>query len=142
MKKTTIFYWIFTGLLVLLMGLGSIPNIMRSPESVAMFQHLGYPAYLLPFLGVAKLLGCLAILLPGWPRLKEWAYAGLLFDLTGAMYSFISVGDPVSTWLPMTIGYVIIAGSYALYHKRVAEARAAQLAGHREPPVMAASIAV
>lgn len=134
MKKTAIFYWIFTGLLVLLMGLGSIPNIMRSPESVALFQHLGYPPYLLPFLGVAKVLGTVAILVPGWPRLKEWAYAGFVFDLTGAMYSFMSVGDPVSNWLPISIGYLIIAGSYYFYHKRAAGA-AAHLSIAAEQPV-------
>ncbi|MFJ7932146.1 DoxX family protein [Peribacillus sp. NPDC096448] len=117
MKKIKIIYWIFTGLLVALMVLGSIPDIMSVPDAVALFNHLGYPTYLLPFIGIAKLLGVVAILIPGFPRIKEWAYAGFVFDLTGAMYSSISVGDPVSGWLIFIIGYILIAGSYIYHHK-------------------------
>lgn len=117
MKKTKIIYWIFTGLLGALMVLGSIPDIMSVPDAVALFNHLGYPTYLLPFIGIAKLLGVVAILIPGFPRIKEWAYAGFVFDLTGAMYSSISVGDPASGWLIFIIGYILIAGSYIYHHK-------------------------
>ncbi|MEF2094776.1 DoxX family protein [Bacillus sp. CFBP9009] len=119
MKKIKIIYWIFTGLLVALMVLGSIPDIMSVPNAVALFNHLGYPTYLLPFIGIAKLLGVVAILIPGFPRIKEWAYAGFVFDLTGAMYSSISVGDPASEWLLFIIGYILIAGSYIYHHKIV-----------------------
>ena len=59
-----------------------------------MFRHLGYPTYLLPFVGTAKILGVAAVLFPGFGRVKEWAYAGLVFDLTGALHSHLSVGDP------------------------------------------------
>jgi hypothetical protein len=114
MRKITITYWIFTGLVALLMGVGSIPNILSSAESVALFQQLGYPVYLLPFLGVAKLLGVIAIIVPGFPRIKEWAYAGLAFDLAGATYSFIAIGEPAAV---MIIGFLLIAGSYVTYHK-------------------------
>jgi uncharacterized membrane protein YphA (DoxX/SURF4 family) len=115
LKKITIGYWFFTGLLIALMLLGSIPDIMSAPEAVALFKHLGYPAYLLPFIGVAKLLGVIAILMPGFPRIKEWAYAGFVIDLTGAMYSIIAVGD---SWVFFIIGYILIAGSYVFYHKK------------------------
>ncbi|PJN90141.1 DoxX family protein [Bacillus sp. mrc49] len=118
MKKTNSLYWVFTGLLVALMGIGSIPDILSAPDAVALFKHLGYPAYLLPFLGIAKLLGIVAILVPGFPRIKEWAYAGMTFDLTGAMYSTIVVGDPVSSWLFFVFGFILIAGSYIYHHKR------------------------
>ncbi len=118
MKKANIGYWIFTGLLAALMLLGSIPDIISAPEAVAIFAHLGYPAYLLPFIGVAKILGAVAILVPGFPRLKEWAYAGFVFDLTGALYSHISVGDPASGLIIFLIGYVLIASSYVFYHKK------------------------
>ncbi|WP_231571073.1 DoxX family protein [Gordoniibacillus kamchatkensis] len=83
-----------------------------------MFQQLGYPTYLLPFLGAAKLLGIVAILVPGFPRIKEWAYAGLTFDLAGAMYSGIAVGGPVSGSMLFLIGFALIAGSYVLYHRK------------------------
>lgn len=111
-------YWIFTGLLVLLMGVGAIPDVLSVPDAVNLFQHLGYPTYLLPFLGIAKLLGLAAILIPGFPRVKEWAYAGLTFDLAGAMYSTIAVGDPASGLALFLIGFAIIAGSYVCYHKK------------------------
>ncbi len=61
-KKVTIGYWFFTGLLIALMLLGSIPDIMSSPSAVALFKHLGYPAYLLPFIGIAKFLGVISAL--------------------------------------------------------------------------------
>lgn len=120
MKKITIFYWIFTGLLSVLITIGAIPDIMRIPEAVAMVEtHLGYPPYLLPFLGVAKISGIVAILIPGFPRIKEWAYAGLTFDLAGAIYSHISVGDPANVWMPIIVGFVLIFGSYIFYHKKL-----------------------
>ncbi|MFB5265846.1 DoxX family protein [Paenibacillus enshidis] len=119
MKKLAIPYWIFTVLLAALMGLGAIPNMMSSPEGLAVFEHLGYPAYLLPFIGAAKLLGVIAILVPGFPRIKEWAYAGLFFDLTGAMYSNIMVDGFSGAMIIFLIGYLLIAGSYVYYHKRL-----------------------
>ncbi|TGD78490.1 DoxX family protein [Hymenobacter wooponensis] len=122
MKKTKLLYWLATGLLVALMTMSGILNSMSTSESVAAFEHLGYPAYLLPFLGVAKLLGSVALVVPGFPRLREWAYAGFTFDLAGAMYSSIAVGDPASTWLPIGIGFILIAISYQL-NQRQAEVK-------------------
>src|ERR1700730_8345262 len=120
MKKTKIIYWIFTGLLIVLMLFSSIPNIMVTQQSIDMVsKHLGYPVYLIPFLGVAKLLGVIAILIPGVNRLKEWAYAGFVFDLTGAGYSSIAVGDPVVNSLPLLIGFALIFGSYIYHHKKL-----------------------
>lgn len=133
MKKTIVFYWVFTGLLSALMLVGSIPDILSVPEAVALFDHLGYPAYLLPFIGVAKLLGVVAILVPGFPRIKEWAYAGFVFDLAGAMYSSISVGDPPSGWIFFLIGFALIAGSYVCYHRKAASpSHAKKLTGSGE----------
>lgn len=119
MKKIKIIYWTFTILLAVLMTIGSIPDIIMIPEARAIFQHLGYPMYLLPFVGVAKILGIIAILVPGFNRLKEWAYAGLFFDITGALYSHIAVGDPASAWLPLILGYILIFGSYIYHHKKL-----------------------
>ncbi|HZG18255.1 MAG TPA: DoxX family protein [Candidatus Bathyarchaeia archaeon] len=129
MKKTNIAYWVFTGLLSALMIMGAIPDILMVPDAVTMItEHLGYPAYFLPFIGVAKLLGAIAILIPGFPRIKEWAYAGFTYDLIAAIYSMIAVGDPIGTWSPVLIGFVLIASSYILHHKR-RKAAALQL-GH------------
>jgi uncharacterized membrane protein YphA (DoxX/SURF4 family) len=120
MKKTKIIYRVFTGLLAALMLFSSIPNIISNPQSVDLItKHLGYPAYFIPFIGVAKLLGVVAILIPGFPRLKEWAYAGFMFDLIAAIYSSISVGDAFANWAPMLIGPALIACSYIFYHKKL-----------------------
>jgi len=119
-KKINIIYWIFTGLLLAAMGLGAIPDLLSMPEALAVFKHLGYPAYLSPFMGAVKLLGVIAILIPGYPRIKEWVYAGFVFDLTGATYSGLATGDPVlQVVLPMLIGYALIIGSYIYHHKRL-----------------------
>jgi hypothetical protein len=82
------------------------------------FKHLGYPPYLLVFLGTAKILGVVAVLLPGLPRVKEWAFAGLTFDVTGALYSHLSVGDPPSAWTPAVIALTLVGGSYVAYRLR------------------------
>jgi hypothetical protein len=88
--------------------------VLRNPQAISIFGHLGYPAYLLPFLGTAKLLGVGAVLVPGFRRLKEWAYAGLVFDLFGALYSHVSVGDPPSVWVFPIVGLFLVGGSYLL----------------------------
>ena len=120
MKRNKIIYWIFTGLLGALMTLGSIPDIMMHPEAVKLVvDHLEYPLYFLPFIGIAKILGVVAILTPAFNRLKEWAYAGLCFDLIGAMFSHISKGDPASKWAPIFFGLFLLFGSYVFHHKRL-----------------------
>lgn len=91
MKKINIWYWTFTALFVVLMTLSSIPDVLLQEEAVEFMSTLGYPAYFVRFIGIAKLLGCLAILIPGFIKLKEWAYAGLFFDLIGAVYSMLAV---------------------------------------------------
>ena len=118
-KKINIIYWIFTGLLLAAMGLGAIPDLLSMPDALAVFKQLGYPAYLSPFMGAVKLLGVIAILIPGFPRIKEWVYAGFVFDLTGATYSSLAIGTPVLQVLPMLIGYALIIGSYIYHHKRL-----------------------
>lgn len=113
-------YWIFTGLLAALMLLSALPNIMSTTDAVIMMSnHLGYPTYFIPFIGVAKLLGVIALLAPGFPRIKEWAYAGFTFDIMGAIYSFYAVHDPVSDWLPLFVGLILIGLSYYFHHKRL-----------------------
>src|SRR5260221_14203839 len=104
MKKIKIAYWIVTGLFAGFMLFSSIPDIMCVPDAVKIVStHFGYPVYLIRFLGVAKLLGVIAILVPGFSRLKEWAYAGLFFDLFGALYSIICVKDPLGQAMPFFI---------------------------------------
>jgi uncharacterized membrane protein YphA (DoxX/SURF4 family) len=122
MKHPNRLYWIVTSLMAAFMSLASIPDILRIPQAVEVFTHLGYPTYLLPFIGVAKMLGVIAVLVPGFHRLKEWAYAGLIFDLLGALYSHLAVGDPPSAWGFPIIGLVLVAGSYQLFRRRLTDA--------------------
>lgn len=117
MKKTNIIYWVLTGLFGILMFMSAIPDVFMDPIAVqGMHTELGYPTYFIPFIGVAKMLGAAAILIPGNPRIKEWAYAGLFFDLIGATYSIIAVGKP--DWLFMILPLVLATGSYVFYHRR------------------------
>jgi hypothetical protein len=111
-------YWAFTALLSAFILLGAIADVRRIPEAVSFMRHLGYPAYLLPFLGTAKILGVLVVALPSPRTLKEWAYAGLVIDLTGALYSHLSVGDPASVWTFPAIGLVLVGASYAAAYYR------------------------
>jgi len=118
MKKNKIGFWIFTILLSGLMLSSAIPGIMMSQGSVDMISKgMGYPQYMIPFLGVAKLLGVIAILIPGFPRLKEWAYAGLTFDLVGAWYSSVALGTPFKQWVFFLLFFALVFGSYYFYHK-------------------------
>src|SRR4029079_3672605 len=116
MKKTKIIYWIVTIIFSALMLMASIPDIICGPDAITfMHTHLGYPVYFIPFLGVMKTLGVIAILIPGFPRIKEWAYAGLLFDLVGAVYSILMVGDPSGGWMMMFIWIGFGVASYIYY---------------------------
>lgn len=118
MNRLTLAYWIVTGLMALYMSLGAGLDVVGAADARALITHLGYPLYFMPYIGVLKLLGIIAVLVPGYARLKEWAYAGLLFDVTGALYSAIAVGDALPTWIPAFLGIVLIGGSYALYRWR------------------------
>jgi hypothetical protein len=134
MKKTKITYWVFTGLFGFLMLGSALPDIFSARVAVDGFAKMGYPAYLVPFLGIAKLLGVLAILIPGnYPRIKEWAYAGLLFDLIGATYSILSNGQPAGDWGFMALPLILAFGSYIFYHKMLRVSLEKKAAQHRAP---------
>ena len=117
------FYWVVTGLMAAFMLMASIPDVLRQRQAIEVFGHLGYPAYLLLFLGTAKILGVIAVLLPDAGRLREWAYAGLVFDIIGALYSHLSVGDPVNVWGFAVVGLVLVGGSYGFGRLRTQERR-------------------
>jgi hypothetical protein len=117
MKKTKIYFWIITGLFSAFMIFSSIPDIMMSADAIKFMSHLGYPNYIIPFLGVLKLLGIIAILIPGFPRIKEWAYAGLFFELTGATYSVMANDGFHPEMSVMFVIILFVLLSYILYHK-------------------------
>lgn len=115
MKNTKLLYWIFTCLFAALMLFSAIPNIITNADSIK-FMHdmLGYPVYFIPFIGVAKLLGVITILIPGLKVIKEWAYAGLFFDLGGAIYSNIAVAGKVDPMM-LTLLVWIVPGILSYY---------------------------
>ena len=97
-KKWKILYWIATGWLSLGMISTGIVQIIRLDEEVLKMNALGYPSYFLTIIGIWKLLGVLAILLPKLPLLKEWAYAGFFFIMTGAIFSHLAIGDAITNY--------------------------------------------
>ncbi len=115
----------------------AIPDIANEAEAVQFINgFLGYPKYIIPFIGVAKVLGVIAILVPGFHRLKEWAYAGLAIDLVGATYSLMSVG--MKEWVYNLIFLAFFAVSYWLYVKRKRLQEEAKLAPRRNQYVSGA----
>lgn len=92
-KRNKIIYWIATVWLSLGMVSTGIVQLLKVPEEADMFARLGYPSYLLTMLGVWKLLGTIAVLIPKFPLIKEWAYAGFFFAMSGALLSHVFNGD-------------------------------------------------
>jgi hypothetical protein len=107
MKKTKTLYWIFTGLFGAFMLFTAVPDILVVPDAVTFIAHLGYPKYF--------------ILYPGFPRIKEWAYAGLFFDLIGATYSNIATDGFVMQLTFMVLPFGLGIASYVFYHKKLKE---------------------
>jgi uncharacterized membrane protein YphA (DoxX/SURF4 family) len=113
-KRKKIFYWIATLWLALGMLSTGIVQLIKMDEDVAKILHLGYPTYLLTIIGVWKLLGVVAILIPKFPLLKEWAYAGFFFVMVGAIISHIAVGDPIKDTLPPLLLLALTVTSWYL----------------------------
>lgn len=107
-------YWIATGLTVVAFAFGGVTDILRGEDISAGMTHLGYPLYVATLLGIWKVLGAIAIAVPRLPRLKEWAYAGILFDLTGAAWSHAASGDPIGKIATPVIVLVIAMASWAM----------------------------
>ena len=91
-RRHIIAYWLTTALVVFEMALGGVWDVLRVAQVRGLIERLGYPPYFLVILGIWKLLGAVALVIPRFPRLKEWAYAGVLFDLTGAVASLFASG--------------------------------------------------
>jgi hypothetical protein len=119
MKTTKILYWVFTGLFAAAMIFTSISQVMGTKEAADIFKQMQFPEYLMRFIGIAKLLGVVAVLYPGFPRLKEWAYAGLFFDLAGVLYGSLALGTSfMSVVPPMSIFFILLFASYIFYHRK------------------------
>jgi len=119
-KTTNIIYWISTIIFAGLMIFSAAGGLQPSQPAIQLIHDaLGYPVYFIPLISYAKLIGCAVILIPGLNRsIKEWAYAGLFFDLIGATYSAISKEGfqlPI-LFMVLPIGFLFL--SYYLWHKK------------------------
>jgi len=109
-RRCTIAYWIATMLLAAENVLGGIWDLARVPLVRTDVVELGFPVYVLTILGIWKLLGALAILVPRFPRLKEWAYAGMFFNYSGAVASQLAVGHGIGSWgYPLYVIMLVLA---------------------------------
>lgn len=116
MKSTKLIYWTTTGLFVAFMLFSAIPDALVVEDAKVFMTHLGYPVYFIPFIGIAKILGCIALLVPGFRTIREWAYAGLFFDLIGAVYSVVMVDGLDPGMLTMVVVFGVMFTSY--YYNR------------------------
>src|SRR5690606_6679676 len=111
-KTTKIIYWIATAWLSLGMLSTGIVQLLQLEEEVASMENLGYPIYLLIILGVWTVFGVIAILLPKNGLLKEWAYAGFFFVMTGALISHLAIGDAPTTLFGPSLLLVLVITSW------------------------------
>lgn len=114
MSTNTKIYWATTGLFGAAMLASGFADLARAPAVAEGLAALGYPAYLMAILGVWKLLGVAAIAAPRFPRLKEWAYAGFVFELTGASLSHAMSGDPLGKIATPLVLLAVGVASWAL----------------------------
>jgi hypothetical protein len=112
--KTKTIYWVLTIGLAWELGVGGASDLLRLDYVRMTVEHLGYPLYLLTILGVWKLLATVALLIPGFLLLKEWAYAGSFFMFTGAAASHIASSDALINWIGPVIGAGVTIASWAL----------------------------
>lgn len=113
----SIAYWAITGLLTFILAFSGIGALTRQEFLVEAMQHIGFPLYVMPILGTAYVLAAIAIIFPGLPRLKEWAYAGVVFAMTGAFVSHVSIGDAFADMAPPLVILALTVASYILRPK-------------------------
>ncbi|GAA0525037.1 DoxX family protein [Chitinophaga japonensis] len=116
----TIAYWIATAIVVWVMLSGGIANLLRMEATVQGIQQLGYPVYFLTIIGIWKVLGAIALLAPRFPRLQEWAYAGIFFELTGATASQAFTGNSVAHIItPLVFAGLLLVSRALRAHRRL-----------------------
>lgn len=118
MKKIKITYWIVLALFSLMMLLDGISGIMQIEDGKKAFDQLGYPYYLMTIVGVSKLLGVAGLLQNKWKTLKEWAFAGFVFNFIGASASWFLSGGPIGFALIPWVMLLVLLVLYALWKKQ------------------------
>lgn len=123
MNKRVIAYWAITVLVAFAFLSGGVMDLAHAPNVMEGMRHLGYPTYFATILGFWKVGGALAIVAPKLGRVKEWAYAGMFFDLSGAAASHASMGDGAGKILTPIVLAALLIGSYLLRDARVTSPR-------------------
>ncbi len=125
-KRNTIIYWVSTLWLALGMLSSGIVQVLKLQTEVDFITHLGYPVYFLMLLGVWKILGVIVILIPKRPLWKEWAYAGFFFTMSGALFSHLAVGGPITELFPATLLLFLTVVSYCFrpQDRKIVQAKA------------------
>ena len=111
-KRNKIIYWIATLWLALGMVSTGLVQLLKQQADVEAMTRLGYPVYLLTILGIWKMLGVIAVLIPKFPLLKEWAYAGFFFAMSGAVFSHIASGNSVTEIFPPLLLLILTVVSW------------------------------
>ena len=115
-KRNKITYWIATIWLSLGMVSTGVVQLLKQkgngPGSLESMTHLGYPVYFVTLLGIAKILGVIALLIPKFPLLKEWAYAGFFFMMSGAIFTHIAAGNSISEIFPSLLLLILTVVSW------------------------------
>jgi len=111
-KRDKIIYWVTTLWLALGMTSTGIVQLIKMEEEIAMMTRIGYPEYISPLLGAWKLLGVIAILVPKLPIVKEWAYAGFFFNMSGAIFSHVVSGSETMELFGPTLLIVLTGVSW------------------------------
>jgi len=119
-RATKIIYWVATTQVALVMFMGGLLDALRTNGALEVFHHLGYPDYFATLLGIAKLVGVVALLVPVHRPLREFAYAGFIFDVMSAIVSILAVGDPWYHVVIPTYALVMVLVSYLTWTKREA----------------------
>jgi hypothetical protein len=119
MKAKKVIYWGSTFLIAVMMAAVAVAYLVHQPKMMAAFSSLGYPDYFPNILGIAKLLGAVALLTPRFPTLKEWAYAGFTFTFVGAFISHLAMGQDREAVAPV-IALLLLATSYFTLESRAA----------------------
>ncbi len=117
-KRTTVVFWVFTGLFSFFMLISALSDLFEVEQARSIMSHLGFPIYMMRFMGVAKLLGLVVLLMLQFRNVKEWAYAGFVFNLLGGFYAHIYLNDTAAEWGRPIILLVLLIGSYIFYYHR------------------------
>jgi hypothetical protein len=122
-RKLLIVYWVSTAFVVLVMGVAGALFVLRVDAGLKVLNHLGYPLYFATLIGVTRLLAAAAVLAPVPRGLREWAYAGLTFDLLATIFSILASGLPAVDIIQPVIILLAVLTSYLSWRKRCARDR-------------------